>query len=392
MSPGSPLHSVKPREQVGPQTGSQYEYQYHQAAAGALSLIDGTDTECIYCEWHDDYVTESAGGSLYTFSQVKTRARSRGPWTFSEFFGLGRKRKDQPALVTTTDTIFAHMWDHTRKFGARCGRFVFVSDADVDASLSRLLLETKAAQVPAEMPAELFASFSDLQKALEKKFPDATIDSLFKFLSSLYVQEGTGTLRDLAGCRVLIANRILEVSEIDLLISEAKKIGADLVSAVRQRSHLVLPTLPQTAEELRAKKGLVIENVLRLLSLSTEGYVQLRSGSRESVVTLSRLDRLCRKNKVPDDLIPDLCRLKTEWTSWWIMERDRIDQTDYLALKAETADLLRVHSVGDMDFTTMVDQAKGIAEKHRVRLTSSSPLTKDLVVGMLIDLAVEVDS
>jgi hypothetical protein len=156
---------VKPREQVGPQTGSQYEYQYHQAAAGALSLIDGTDTECIYCEWHDDYVAESAGASLYSFSQVKTRAKSKGPWTFAEFFGLGRKRKDQPTPVTTTDTIFAHMWDHTRKFGFQCGRFILVSDADVDVSLSRLLLATRTAQIPSEMPSELFVSFSDLQTA-----------------------------------------------------------------------------------------------------------------------------------------------------------------------------------------------------------------------------------
>ena len=131
-----------------------------------------------------------------------------------------------------------------------------------------------------------------------------------------------------------------------------------MVAAIRQRSHLVLSTVPQTSEELRAQKGLVVGNVLRLLSLSTEGYNQLRVGGRESVFALSRLHRLCRKNNIPDDLIPDLCRLKTEWVSWWITERDRIDQTDYLALKADTADLLRAHSTGHIEFTILVEQAR----------------------------------
>jgi hypothetical protein len=284
------------------------------------------------------------------------------------------------------------MWDHTRKFGPLCGGFVFVSDAGVDGQLSQLLLATKAVQDPSELPADVAQAFSDLQQALETVFPGATREAVFRFLRVLNVQEGIGTLRDLAGCRVLIASRILEATEVDLLLSEAKKIGADLVAAIRQRSHLVLSTLPQTSEELRAQKGLVVGNVLRLLSLSTEGYNQLRVGGRESVVALSRLHRLCRKNEIPGDLIPDLCRLKTEWVSWWIMERDRIDQTDYLALKADTVDLLRAHSAGHIEFTTLVEQANKIADKHRVRLTSASPLTKDLVVGMLIDLAVEADS
>ena len=45
------LHQVQPREQVGAQTGAQYEFQYHQAAAEALSLLEGLGVGCVYCEW-----------------------------------------------------------------------------------------------------------------------------------------------------------------------------------------------------------------------------------------------------------------------------------------------------------------------------------------------------
>ena len=83
------LYEVEPREQVGPATGNLYEYQYHQAAAGSLKLIEKNDTAaCIYCEWHDDYVVEAESDGRYTFFQVKTR--SSGPWNVGEFFGLGK--------------------------------------------------------------------------------------------------------------------------------------------------------------------------------------------------------------------------------------------------------------------------------------------------------------
>ena len=71
----------------------------------------------------------------------------------------------------------------------------------------------------------------------------------------------------------LIADLILGASEVDLRISEAKKIGAQLVAVVRDKSHLILKTLPASIEELRSRKGLMIEDILGVLSLSVEGYM-----------------------------------------------------------------------------------------------------------------------
>jgi hypothetical protein len=380
---------VQPREQAGARTGALFEYQYHQAAAEALSLLDDANAVCVYCEWHDDYVTESAAGDSYAFNQVKTRQKSDGPWSLAEFFGLGRKRKYALPPVTRADSIFAHLWDHTRKFGDRCGRFVVVTDAGVDPPLEALLADTKAVKHFAELPPNSATHLANLRQSLAGVFHDVTDESLFTFLSRLWVREGVGTVRDLQGCRVLIASRILEASEVDLLMSEAKKIGADLVAVVRQRSHTTLQALPATPEDLRTAKGLVIDNLLRLLSLSTEGYRQLRAGGRESVLALSRLHRLCNRNNVAESLIPDLCRYKTEWAAWWIDQRDRVNDADYLALKAECADLLRAHSSGGLGFDRLVEESKVLAERYRERLTSSVPLRAELVVGLIIALAVE---
>jgi hypothetical protein len=146
--PGLPehgLHEVSPREQVGPQTGALYEYQYHQAAAEALSLLSNDDLVCVYCEWHDDFVSEDVSSSGYAFHQVKTRIKSKGPWRISEFFGLRKKTKDQPEPPAEASSIFAHLWDHTSKFGSRCRTFVFVTDAGVESDFATFINEVHAA-------------------------------------------------------------------------------------------------------------------------------------------------------------------------------------------------------------------------------------------------------
>ena len=387
---GNTLHEVEPREQAGAGTGALYEYQYHQAAAEALSLLSDANAVCIYCEWHDDYVTETAPGECYSFSQVKTR--SKGPWTLAAFFGLGKRWRSASPPPANAGSIFDHLWDHTQKFGHRCIGFVFVTDAGIVAEFEALLAGTKAAPSADGLEEQVRTTFASLRQALAQTFQGITDESLFEFLSRLHVREGVGTVRDLPGCRILIANRILEASEVDLRISEAKKIGADLVAAARQRSHVTLQTLPPTAEDLRVAKGLVIDNVLRLLSLSTEGYRQLKAGGRQSVLALSRLHRLCRRNDVPEALVPDLCRYKMEWAAWWMVQRDRVDESDYLALKSECADLLRAHSSGGLSFDKIVEQAKALADKYRASLTASEPLTGELVVGFIIALAVEAEA
>ncbi len=163
------IHEVTPREQVGARTGELYEYQYHQAAAEALSLINDADTLCVYCEWHDDYVTERSPG--YVFFQVKTRTKSKGPWPFTELFGLGKKPKGKPRPVINKNSIFAHLWDHTQKFGPRCTQFIFVSDAGIDAQLEDILDQTKKVADPGALPPKVRETFKQLRQSLEPEFP-----------------------------------------------------------------------------------------------------------------------------------------------------------------------------------------------------------------------------
>lgn len=395
-APQAELHQILPREQIGAVTGDRYDFQYHQAAADCLQVLDDKKVACVYCEWHDDYVIEAVGVVSYRFHQVKTRSASYGPWKLNEFFGIkrppGKVKKGAPKAGTaTTDSIFGRLYDHVSRFSDRCEWFVFVTDAGLASDFEALLNAARAVADHSALSGDTAGEFAKLHAALLSAFPSLTADNLFGFIKRLYVQEALGKLGELKACRTLIGGRIHEMSEVNLTMSEAQKIGSDLVATVREKSHRVLHTPPATMAELRAAKGFVLDDVLRILSLSSEGYRELKSGGRDSVITLSRLDRLCKRSGVTGVLVPDLCRLKTMWEAWWIAQRHGVNILDQIALKKECADALRVHVDGKLDFNGLHSEAKALASKYGPVLTSTEPITKELVFGLMMALAVEAE-
>lgn len=391
------LHEEFPREQVGAPTGERFEFQYHQAAADALQVLDDTRVACVYCEWHDDYVIEAAGVASYRFHQVKTRSIKQGPWTVNEFFGIkrprGRQPKKGPPKPGTADksSIFSRLFDHVKRFGDRCEHFIFVTDNEASGDFESLLRAVDSATGPGGLTGDPLGGFNQLYAALITAFHSLTKDELFGFLKKLKFQSAMGKLADLKGCRILIAGRIREISEVDLKVSEAEKIGTDLVSTVRKKSHLVLKNLPTSTQELRDAKGLILDDVLKILSLSSAGYRELKVGGRISVVTLSRLHRLCKESGIDNALIPDLCRFKTSWDAWWIVERNNMNPLDQVALKQECANALRIHADGKLDFKGLHAEATALARKYVSTLTTSTPLTEELVFGQMLSLAVEAE-
>ncbi len=387
--PDLQLHEIAPREQVGAQTGALYEYQYHQAAAEALLLLTDDDIGCIYCEWHDDFVSERACTPCYDFHQVKTRTKSKGPWRATEFFGLKKKLKGKPDPASDASCIFAYLWDHTTKFGLSCHSFVFVTDAGIESDFAALLNDVHACMSPGKLSGASATLFQRIVAQSAQTLTGVTESSLFSCLSILRIGDAIGSAQDLDGVKALLASRVFDSSEVDLLMSEARKIGAELVDEVRHRSHLVLVTLPGTTKELRKAKGLVIDDVLKVLSLSVEGYRQLRQEGKDAVRTLSRLHRLCRKSQIPEEHIPLLCTCKLAWASWWLDERDKLDAVDVLALRHDCAELLKAHVAGSLGFSDLLGQATALADRYRSIFTSFKPITSQGVFGLLLEIAVE---
>lgn len=393
------IFQVMPREQVGAVTGTKYEFQYHQAALDGLQVLDDRKAICLYCEWHDDYAVETAEEGHYRFHQVKTRSRSDGPWKLNTFFGIRSKLSKQMTagegkivIESEGSSIFLKMFDLVEKFKNRCEAFVFVTDAGIARDFQMMQTNVHRASDLDVLDESSLQQLTKIHASIATKRPDITREMLFEFISKLEFKDAVGSEKDMDLARDALARKIYDLSEVDLRVSESQIIAADLVSMVRTKSHRVLGVIPMNLEELRKAKGIQIHDILQLLSLSTEGYRELKAGGKESVVTLSRLQRYCKSNGFPDDFVRRCCECKTLWDEWNLKQKYMTDSLDLDALREECRTLLRFHQTDGFDIHKLFDEVKKITKKYENRIISTEPLNSLHVMGLVLTLAIGAGS
>lgn len=376
------LHEVQ-AEQVGARTGELYEYQYHQAANATLLLLDG-EVQSVYCEWHDDFVMESAGAD-YEFHQVKTRTKKNGPWRISDFFGTPRKTTKKKPDAADATSFFLKMFHTWRQFEQSTRSCVLVSDNVLDATFQALV---DLVQTSGDVTAVATDSwFKFIVATVGQVEPDVTSDTLYKFLCIFRLEAALGTTDDLKACRAMIADRMVEVSEVEVQYSETRHMTIALVSMVRKKSHHKARA-PADPDALRKTKAVTLPELLSLLSLSPEGYRELRETGRDAVRTLSRLHRWCKSLGFPEDVIPFMCSLKAQWHVWFLANRHVLTPLDVLTLRSGVQNMLLGQSRPGGSIDTLIAQAKLLAEKHAPTLATNPPLTREIVVGLALDMAV----
>lgn len=384
------IHEVTPREQVGARTGKLYEFQYHVAAEHSLQVLEDDGPRCILCEWHDDFVAETPGASctLYAFRQVKSRALSEGPWKLRSMFGLGRKKKTvEPAQA---DSIGARLYEHIQTFGDACSEVVLLTNSAPEQDLNQFLADIQTASTQKALLGDSLAFFTELSKAYELAFKASRKDC-FAFLKRFRVVGDCGSPDELRVILLRLAQRLFELSEIDLKMTEAQRIGRELVELVRQKSHAVV-ALPIGEPELQAQKGIAAKDVLPLLSLSPGGFEELRKGTKKgALLSLSRLQRVCRGSGVPEGLIPDVCRFKALWDVWLYRHRPDVPELEFTALKKRCLDLLSAHTQGQADWELLGKTATELALEFGKKLGVGGELTGELVMGYIFSLAAASD-
>lgn len=393
VSRGLRLGQVEPRERVGAQTGRKYEFQYERTARAALDLLsDGAEQVCVYCDWHDDYVVELGSPSArYVFHQVKGRKSSQGPWKFNEFFGVLNKKTAKPSKTpapVTTNAIVPLMLLHHKNFGDRCAGLAFVTNAGLDPALSHFLKIVGRTNSEADLPDEVRYAFQHVARAYTATDPPLTSSAadLFTWLRGLKVYTDRGHLEDQDAALLELANVVVEYSEIDLLQRQAKQIAREIVSRVRGKAAHSTTVVPTSDEQLRRDKGIVIVELLNVLSLSTQAYEQLKAGEgRDTVKTLSRLQRFCLKNGM-DDFLVTICEFKVRWDVWRTIERHFMNSADYLLLESKAKAVLKA----GLTIEKAVAEAKDIAKQFNGLM--ATPLTTEHVMGLLFSLAAQAEA
>lgn len=130
----------------------------------------------------------------------------------------------------------------------------------------------------------------------------------------------------------------------------------------------------------------MVNDVLGMLSLSSQAYEQLKKGdSSDAVKTLSRLQRYCQKHNLLDHLV-GICDFKSQWDVWRTVERHAVGKADYLLLENKAWSLLR----RNLELQDVILEAKALAREF-AGLTGTA-LTPDHVMGLLFSLAAQSES
>jgi Cap4 dsDNA endonuclease len=394
MSSGAPrLGEVEPRERVGAQTSRKYEYQYERTARAALELLsDGSQHICVYCDWHDDYVAEIGGPlSRYTFHQVKGRKSSQGPWRFAEFFGVARKKTatpSKPPASVSTDAIVPLMILHYNNFGNSCAGLAFVTNAGLDPTLNDFIESISTASNETQLTGEVKSAFQHLARAYVAASPCLVTSEtqLFTWLRGLQIYTDQGNLESADAALLEIAAVAEDYSEIELTQRQAKQIARDIVSCVRTKVAHSTTVVPTPDDRLRRDKGIVIAELLNMLSLSAQAYEALKAGDdRETVKTLSRLERFCGKNGLETQIV-QICSFKAGWDIWRTVERHFLKSVDYTLLESKAKDLLRAN----FTIAKLVAEAKDIAKQFSG--STATPLTPEHVLGLVFSVAAQTEA
>jgi hypothetical protein len=136
---------------------------------------------------------------------------------------------------------------------------------------------------------------------------------------------------------------------------------------------------------LRLEKGIVVDDLLKVLSLSQAGYEALKRGDpKDTVKKLSRLQRYCNEHGL-GHVVPQVCRFRADWAIWRTIERHFILSANYLLLVERTTKILQ----GGYEMTRMIEEATAIAldfSKH-----TATPLTAEAVLGLLFSIVTETE-
>jgi len=387
------LGEIEPRERVGAQTGRKYEYQYERTARAALGLLaDGPKHVCVYCDWHDDYVIEIGDPpTRYEFHQVKGRKSSQGPWSFREFFGVSKtKAKTVPKKpgAVKPDGILPLMLLHHKNFHAACSGLAFVTNAGLDPTLSEFLEEIGRSVVEGDLTATARLDLEHIARAYTATDPQvaSSATELFEWLRGLKVHTDQGHLENVELALLELADLVVEFSEIELLQRQAKQIAREIVGKVRTKVAHSSTVVPTSEAELQRDKGVVVAELLGILSLSAQAYEQLKTGTaRDTVKTLSRFQRYCSKNGFDKYLVP-ICGFKTSWDIWRTVERHFLASTDYILLEQKTTGLLQA----GLTIDRMIAEAKEVAKQFSG--ITGTPLTPEHVMGLLFSLAAQSEA
>jgi hypothetical protein len=310
------IHDVAPREIDGRETILRFRMQFQAAAFAALEILRGTDVDRVYCDYHDDFVVRRTadGRQDYHFFQVKTKAKLNRQFGLGEVFSLKKRKQgdDKDSLAAIRDSIAGKLFVHTLEFGDACREVTILSNVHFEDDVEDVVNVFQNDAAPTKHVEFFLSKFSEIFQ-ISPALTDEQVKVLAKKLSLLpgtsYISETLDAFT--SASRTAIYNH----SEIDLRPHEIDEIAKSLVSLVMAKSCERITGVQKAKLEKLA--GIGLEDILGVLSISTQVYKNLIAGEDPSAIkTASILQRHLTDAGASEQMIELISRLKVKWDIW----------------------------------------------------------------------------
>jgi hypothetical protein len=383
------ISQVKPRETAGRDTTLRYDYQFRQTAEAALEILEDKDVVCVFCDLHDDFVvqrkTDTSAKFDFDFNQVKTKKDPKHQWDIPDTFGINEERATPASKPAKS--MGGKLFYHQLAFDESCRSVSIVTNVFFVDDIERLIREVQSAKDITKLTGTSKKWFEKIFDGYKKAHPTVDEKIIFTFLKKFKLRSNAGPLIDEKQDHAAIfLKRIYEYSEVIINQPQAMRIYKELIEKVRSKAMAeILPTI--TAAELQKSAGIMIEDLLSLLSISKKGYEILKSGGDpKALKTASRLKHFIEECGGDETLVELACEAKISWESWMRQNRHTIGALDLSAMSKQCLDLLASQSTIRRNLVELRSELEDISRSYSGRLKIS--ITKDLVFGLLLSLQV----
>ncbi len=375
---GKLLHEVEPREVAGREAIARFAAQFRAAAYMSLAILENGEIDCVFCDFHDDYVVRRRGNPvpLYDFYQVKTKAKSNYQWTQLDVFNI--PRRGAPNLQEISDSFAGKLLIHTVRFGASCRSVVLQTNiqfhdhaCEIGDALRNGTSDHKYANTFFGKFGEIFPEGAELEES-----------AIRSCLSKFRLEPGS-SIADPTGDNflALAKDAVYQFSEVELSYQEFVEIAEKLLALVKRKSLQKIGEVDEAS--LVDAAGITIYDLLDILAISHAGYESLVNGGDVTALrTASILHRKLKDAGASEETIDYLCRQKVSWDEWLRTKRHIIPEFDANKLMAglHKAGKDWVLSGGELEKLFEIAESFPTNSNHVLQ----NELNRDLILGGIL--------
>lgn len=375
------ITEVKPREVVGRETTRRFYAQFKAAALESLQLLDHSNIDRIYCDFHDDYVVRyiTPSGSSYRFVQVKTNGKANERWSPLEIFGL-KKRLKKGATNDLKTSFAGRLFLHIENFGPSCNCVQLSTNINFDDDVLDVEKDLQTGLPKGKFTNALINEI----KVIFPKLASQPDNYILKTFSSFKLSPRENILDDEREAFVTQAStKIYKYSEIHLTPPEVSKIVDTLVDLVRSKSSNVILE-GMTELELEEVSAIALEDILGLLSISKTAFEILRAGGdSQAIKSASILQRTLAKSNYSNYTINQFAQYKSDWDTWFRVSRHNapnLKLTAFLQQANDVARKLANSNLSMLDLYTEVDKLS----KFAAFTPGMETITEEQILGSIL--------